>query len=431
MGDLNAATVTALTGSGNDSLAIQATAAATVTTNDGNDTVTLKSALAAGSKITLGAGNDTVLFGTGGSVATSTSTVIDGGDGDDSVSANLINAGNATQFKNFEKVNLDSTTGLDLALLTGNTISSLTMSGTSTTATYQNVKVANSLTVDFVGNNSAFTNTLTFTDASGTSDAYTITFAGATTGTPGSANVQAGTIAGQGIENFNIVSGGTSTWNSLTLGTNTVAKTVTITGAAKLDLAFTAFGTAGASGVTSIDGSAATGALSINAANIGKATAGLTIKGGSAADTLTASTVSVTLTGGAGADSFNAAAAVVGTATPAGIVVTTITDATAGDKIIFANLGTEVFTSTKINVSTATALIGGTTNALDLAAAAADSTTNGQITWFQYAGDTYVVQELGANAAVIGTDDIVVKLTGLIDLSTATYDAATNALTLV
>ena len=40
------------------------------------------------------------------------------------------------------------------------------------------------------------------------------------------------------------------------------------------------------------------------------------------------------------------------------------------------------------------------------------------------------VQELGANAGNIGVDDIVVKLTGLIDLSTASYDAATNALTL-
>ena len=126
LGDLNAGTLTVTTGSGDDSLAVQATTAATVTTGAGNDTVTLKSALAAASKITLGAGNDTVLFGTGGSVATSTSTVIDGGDGDDSVSANLINAGNATQFVNFEKVNLDSATGLDLALLTGNTISGLT-----------------------------------------------------------------------------------------------------------------------------------------------------------------------------------------------------------------------------------------------------------------------------------------------------------------
>ena len=430
LGALNAGTITVKTGSGNDTLTTAATVATTIETGAGNDTVSISSALAAGSKITMGAGNDTVLFVTGGSVATSTTTVIDGGDGEDSVSANLINAGNASQFKNFEKVNLDSQTGLDLALLTGNTISALTISGAATTpSTYQNVKVANSLTVDYVGLNTNV-NTLTFSDASGTSDTYSITFAAVGSGTPSSATVGAGTLGAQGIENFSIVSGGTSAWNSITLGTNTVAKTVTVTGAAKLDLAFTAFGTAGSSGVTMIDGSAATGALAINVANVGSSTAGFTVKGGTAADTLTSSTFNSTLTGGAGADSFVVAASVVTTATAAGIVITTITDAVATDKIVFANQGTEVFTSTKINVNTATALIGGTTNALNLAIASADSTTNGQITWFQYAGDTYLVQELGADAAVVGTDDIVVKLTGLIDLSTASYDAATNTLTL-
>lgn len=452
LGTLNAATLTTKTGSGNDSLTLSATAAATVDTGAGNDSVTLGSAVAAGSKITLGAGNDKLLSG-GGSVATSTSTSLDAGDGEDSVSANLINAGNAGQFKNFEKINLDSTTGLDLALLTGNTITGLTISNTSTTATYQNVKIANGLTVDLVSTGApAGNNTLSFSDASGTADTYTVTFAGATTGTPGSANVRAGTLNAAGIENFSIVSGGTSTWNEITLGASAQAKTVTITGAAKLDLAFVAgFGTAGATtGVTSIDGSAATGALVINTTNVNVTTgsAGLTVKGGSAADTITlagkatvdagAGNDSVTvsanggaITTGAGNDSVNVSAAVVGTATPAGAVITSITDLAAGDKIVFANLGTEVFTTTKVNVNTATALIGGTTNALDLAAAAGDSTTNGQITWFQYAGDTYIVEELGANAAVIGTDDIVIKLTGLIDLSTATYDAASNTLTIV
>lgn len=449
LGTLNAAVVTVKTGSAADSLTVAATTTATVDTGAGNDVVTLGSALAAGSKISLGAGNDTLLKGTG-SVATSTSTVIDGGDGDDSVSAHLISAGNAAQFKNFEKINLDSTTGLDLALLTGNTITGLTLSAASTTATYQNVKVANSLSVESVTDNSAFTNTLTFSDASGSSDTYNITFSAV--GSATSSNVKASTIAATGIENFSIVSGGTVLSNFIVLGTDSSAKTVTVTGAAKLDLAFAAgFGTAGATtGVTSIDGSAATGALTINTTNAGVTTgsAGLTVKGGSAGDTITlahkatvdagagADTITVSANGGsittgAGNDSVDVSAAVVGTATPAGAVITTITDLAAGDKIVFANLGTEVFTTTKVNVGTATALIGGTTNALDLAVAAGDSTTNGQITWFQYAGDTYIVEELGANAAVIGTDDIVIKLTGLIDLSTATFDAATNTLTIV
>ena len=197
--------------------------------------------------------------------------------------------------------------------------------------------------------------------------------------------------------------------------------------------------------MSSIDGSAATGKLNINTTDVVAATAGLTVKGGSAADTITlaqkatvdagagndtivAAAAGGTFTGGAGADTFNVAAAVVGTATPAGAVITSITDAAATDKILFAALGTEVFTSAKVDVSTATALIGGTVNALDLALAG-DGSTNAAIKWFQYGGDTYVVEDLSAATAVAITD-VVVKLTGLVDLSTASYDATANALTL-
>lgn len=430
---LNAVTVNVATGSGNDKFTADTTSKLTVDSGAGNDIVTLSGALVAGSTVNLGAGNDN-LIGTAAALTSLTATsVIDGGDGADSVSAAMVNAGNATLFKNFESLSLNSTTGLDIALLTGNTITGLAIDSATTNATYQNVSTAAGLTVSYVGDNSALTNTLVFSGVTGTADGYTVTFAAdnsAATTAPTAANVKAGTIVAAGIENVAVVSGGAKAWNSLTLN-DAAARTLTVTGAANVDLAFSTFGTAGTNGVSSIDGSAATGKLSINVAGVGAASAGLTIKGGTAADTLTTSTFATTLVGGAGADSFNVAAAVVGTATPAGAVVTTISDAAATDKIVFANLGTEVFTTTKVDVSSATALIGGTVNALDLAAAAADSTTNGQITWFQYGGNTYVVQELGANAATIGTDDIVVKLTGVLDLSTATYDAATNVLTLV
>ena len=454
LGTLNAAAVTVKTGSGKDSMTIAATATTTVDTGAGDDTVTLGSAIAAASKISLGAGNDTLLVGTG-SVATSTTTVIDGGDGDDSVSAQLITAGNATQFKNFEKINLDSTTGLDLALLTGNSISGLTISGVSTTATYQNVKLANSLTVDYVATGApAGNNTLTFSDATGTADSYTVTFAGATTGTPGAVNVRAGTLNAAGIENFNLVSGGTSAWNEITLGAAAQAKTVVITGAAKLTLAFAAgFGTAGATtGVTSIDGSAATGALSINTtnANVTTGSAGLTVKGGSAgdsitlagkatvdagagADTITLAAAGGTVTGGAGNDTIDISAVVSGAAAAgnaySALNSTLITDAAAGDVIKFANNGVETFTATKINVGSATALSGGTTNALDLAAAGNGGAAS-IVTWFQYAGDTYIVVDSGAGALFTATDHVV-KLTGLVDLSTAVIDGAAQTLTLV
>lgn len=452
---LNAVTVDVKTGSGNDKFTATTTNKIAVDAGAGNDTVTLSGALVVGSTVNLGAGNDK-LIGTAAALKAGvgiTDSVIDGGDGTDTVSAALINAGNAALFKNFEGLSLNSTTGLDAALLTGSTLTALSMDAVSTTALYQNLSVAQVLDVSYVGDNSAFTNTLSFKDVAGTADTFAIKFTAdnsSAASAPTAANVLAGTIVAAGVENFTIESAGTKAWNSLTLGADTAAKTVAVTGASNLDLAFAGtFGstTAPNTGVSLIDGSAATGKLAINTTNVVAATAGLTVKGGSAADTITlaqkatvdagagndtiiAAAAGGTFTGGAGADTFNVAAAVVGTATPAGAVITSITDAAATDKILFANLGTEVFTTTKLDVSTATALIGGTVNALDLAAAAADSTTNGQITWFQYGGNTYVVQELGANAATIGTDDIVVKLTGLIDLATASYDAVTNALTL-
>lgn len=435
LGGLNAATVTVKTGAGTDSLAIQATAKVAVDTGAGVDTVTLKSALAAGSTLSLGAGNDKLLIN-GGSVAAGAS-VIDGGDGTDSIAANLLNAGNAAQFKNFELVNLDSTTGFDLALLgTNNTITGLTMSTASTSGTYQNVTQAMGLTVDYVGDNSGVTNTLSMTGVTGTTDSYTITFnAAAATTAAGSVDVRAGKVVAAGIENFNIVSGGTNHWNELTLGTNTSAQKVTITGGSDLTLAFDSnFGstTAPLTGVTTVDGSAATGKLNINLANVVPATAGLVVKGGSAADTITTNATATTLTGGAGADNFVVTSAVTGsTSAP---VITTITDAAAGDKLTFSGLGTAVWTSAKVDVSTATALFGGTTNALNLAVSAAGD-SHAQVKWFQYAGNTYVLVHSDAAATAnnaFSTTDQVIKLTGLIDLASATFadGGATASLTL-
>jgi len=54
---------------------------------------------------------------------------------------------------------------------------------------------------------------------------------------------------------------------------------------------------------------------------------------------------------------------------------------------------------------------------------AAVGTTVGAINWFQYAGNTYIVEDLNASSGgyLAGTD-LVVRLTGLIDLSTASLN---------
>ncbi|GAB2948957.1 hypothetical protein GCM10027182_16540 [Aquaspirillum soli] len=228
-----------------------------------------------------------------------------------------------------------------------------------------------------------------------------------------------GTVAAAGIENFTIVSGGTNNWNSLTLGADTSARTVTVTGSQNLNLAFAAnFGevnaTNGTVGVSSIDGSAATGKLNISLTNVVAATAGVAVKGGSAADTITTiATSTQTLTGGAGNDTF-AVAASTGTSP-----IVTITDLAAEDVIDLA--GTIAAAGTlgaKKDISAATSLA----TALDIANGATGAGTD-QLVWFQYGGNTYVYADLatGGNIGSVGTGDNIVKITGLVDLATSTY----------
>lgn len=434
LGTLAAGTVTVSTGSGNDSLSIAATAKTTVNTGAGNDTVTLTTAVAAGSTLSLGAGNDKLLVA-GGSVATSTATdvtVIDAGDGIDTVSAALINAGNAAQFKNFEALDISAAANLDVALMTGSTITGLTLTGNSAASTINNVAARVGLTVS--GDNTTGAHTINVKDAAtGTADSFAITFAGeAATGATAAAPTAhaAGNVVVEGIESLTVASTGTGFVSNSLAVTDANLKTLAITGDKDFTLTFTGVnGTnvAAAGGAVSlIDGSAATGKLYINTANVvaDSVSAGLTVKAGSANDiiiltqkatviagagddNITSSANGGTFTGGAGKDVFNVKAAFGN--------VTTITDFVVGtDKLTFADHGTETFTSTKVNISAATNL----SEALALAAVG-DGGTNTAITWFQYGADTYVVADATTGAYNAATD-VVVKLAGLVDLSTQT-----------
>jgi len=439
LGDLNAGTVTVSTGAGKDSFAIQATAKVTADAGAGDDTVTLKSALAAGSTLNLGAGNDKLL-NNAGSVATSTATavtVIDAGDGTDTVSASLINAGNAAQFKNFESLDISAAATLDVELMTGSTITGLTLTGSAGTSVVSNVATGAGLTVS--GDNTDGTHTINVKGAAAATDnTFAITFDGAAATTaPGAASVKAGTTILEGIESVSIASaGGANTWNSIAL-TDAKLKTVTITGDKNLDLTFvgtngtnTAAGAGGA--VNSIDGSAATGKLSINTTNVtadDKSGVGLTVKGGSANDTITltqkatvlagagddsivVSNSGATVTGGDGKDTINVSDDLYSAAAD----VTVITDFLLGtDKLTLNDKGTEVFNATKVNISAATTL----ETALGIAIGDVDGSNNAQISWFQYGGNTFIVENQTTAAVVTDANvtDIVVKLTGLIDLS--------------
>jgi len=444
---------------------ITATIAATPTQGtvfkggSGADTVTIKassdlsanSSTSAVTTVSLGAGNDKLL--NGGSNSSNllfTGATFDGGDGNDTVAISLLTAGNAAKFTNFETVGLDATSGSrDVSILTGVTgLSELASAASGATVTYTGVTTSMGLTV---GTNITAAGTLALdfgSTVSGSSDAYTITFAGTgtTDATASATPIAAGKVTINGIEAVTIASGGSGyTANSIVL-TDTSAKTLTVTGSQAANVSFTSsyFGAAitsstSTTGVSAIDASALTGKLTIDTANVRTAYAGLTVTGGSnddnitvavqsdisgtlagrvtvvagaGNDIITTSTAATTLTGGSGNDTFKVSNTVATSAYATAPIYTTITDFAAGDTI---EMGTVTVVSPK---STGIANIAAATSLEDaMAKAVYGNTTSGTSTWFSYGGNTYIVNDVDGNG--FSAADIVVKLVGAFDLTLA------------
>lgn len=429
LNSLDAAVVTLKTGAGADKATLNATAKATVDTGAGNDILTLGAILAAGSTVGLGAGDDTLLGAAVPAASTvSAVTTIDGGDGVDSVASTLINAGNAAQFKNFERVSIGNAT-VDASLLTASTITGVSIDGNTGTGVLTGLTQSQSLYVN--ADNGGTSSTLTFTGVAGTSDAYAIAFNAKTTGTTAApATVDAKVVSIEGIESVTVASGSAGGVNANAISLKDAnAKSLTITGDQALTVTFnTAFGTAGATtGVATIDASAATGGVNVNLTNVVAAANGITVTGGAGKDTFTAiATVLQTFVGGAGADTFNLGAAL-GT-TP----LATISDLAVGDKIDVAGanitvaaLGAKKDVSAAISLATALDIANGATTT---AGAAGDA----KAVWFQYGGNTYLYSDVNVagDFGIVDTADNIVKITGVIDLSTSTI-TATGLLTVV
>lgn len=144
-----------------------------------------------------------------------------------------------------------------------------------------------------------------------------------------------------------------------------------------------------------------------------------TINAGDGDDNITSGTGLDVISGGAGNDRFNIVAPLSGNA------YVTITDINAGDIISVADQGMETFASTKISLADMALFA----DYLNAAAASATAAANGNSTWFQFAGNTYLVQDNSNSATFDNGTDIVVRMTGIVDLSTAT-GGTTNALTI-
>lgn len=412
LGGLNAGTAKVTTGSGNDKFTVNAKKA-TVDAGAGNDTVTLASTLEIGSTINLGAGDD-VLLSTGGVVTgknANGTVIIDGGDGIDTVAASLINAANATQFVNFERIDASAgNTILDINLMTGSAIDGVSLNVGAGTVTLQNLAAGAGLTV--AGANTGSLTVGVKGAATNKADTFAIDFAGQAAPTATAAvptAVSASKVGLEGVETVTVASNGTGfVTNTLSLAANTKLQELVITGDKDLSLSFTAAN----AGVKSIDGSAATGALTVDLTNVAAAATGLTVKGGSGDDKITTiAGQSATLTGGAGEDSFLVTDTVVGaTATAAGAVKTVITDFAAGDKI--TGLTGMAAATTQIELDNT---VQNLDDAFGLLTTKGDADA---VNWFNYGDSTYVV--FNDNTAAFGTADVLVELTGVIDLSNAT-----------
>ena len=421
-------------------------AVATYTGGSGVDTVTLATSTALTKAINTGAGDDTVVFGV---AVTGSTAALNGGDGTDTLSMTNANAAaldNAVQtfYSGFERLTLNDVYSDDIADaqetntinlanlgLASYVVTSGTLIDASDRAGESDIlaldKVAANATVVLTADGLV---TATLADATGTADVINVAMSsdGATTG---------GNFTVAGVETVNISvndvfvdanndgKDDTNAADTLTL-TAAAATKVTVSGSADLNLTMT-----GSTKVATIDASAMTGKLTVISVNTASAT---TITGGSGDDTITGAADNDVLVGGAGADKLTAVGELTTLTGGAGndtfVMNTadsvngyaTITDLTAGDVI---DTDAATFTSTKVT-------LGDTAVFQDYANAAVNAVAADGAIWFQYASNTYLVVDSVADNSTSFTNgsDQIIKIAGLVDLSTAVFNATTGDLTI-
>jgi S-layer protein len=409
----------------------------------GVDAVTFSNTTTATKALDLGAGNDTLTMPDASAVPTA---VLKGGEGNDTLSlvaANAVSLSASTAFAakldGFERLQVTGATGaqaIDLGKL-GFT-NHVTVAGVAGAGTLTLTDLANNATVVLTANVANGVTAAVKDAATGTADVLNLVLSSA-------ANLTGGTLTAANVEtvNINMVDSEvvvapavqTKNANTLTLAANK-ATAVTVTGAGDLTLT-----TTDSQLLTSIDGSAMAGALTATSTNTTTAT---TIKGGAGNDYLVAATGTTAdmlwggagndklvanaglsiLTGGAGNDVF-----VIDTASFELNAYATITDFTAGDLLMID--GAVSFKPAKVVLNATTASFQSYANA-----AMIELGVNGA-GWFQFGGDTYVVADfetsvpLASQSTFVNGEDFIVKLTGLIDLSQASFNNTHDTIALV
>jgi S-layer protein len=421
---------------------------ATYAGSTGVDTLTLSTGTALDKAIDLAAGDDTVVFD---AAVTGSTAALSGGEGTDTVSMTVANAAALdatvqTFYTNFERLTLNDTFGTNDAIVDAATIDLANLGFTNyvtTTGTNQLGGAIDTLTLDNLASNGTVVLTaegavtVNVTDAdTGSADVLNLVSNVAAT------DVDFGTLTAADVETVNLSANDTleddNSDGEVTTAEAPVeeatlvltadeATTVNVTGSADVDLTLT-----GSTKVTTIDGSALTGALTVTSVNTTSAT---TITGGAGNDSLTGAADSDVLVGGAGNDTLTAVGELTtltgGEGNDTFVLNTpdtvngyaTITDLSAGD----------VIDTVATDFSSDMVVLGDTAVFQDYANAAVNAVADGEATWFQFGGATYLVVDGGADSTsyVNGAgNDQIIKITGEVDLSTATFSTTTGDLTI-
>ncbi|WP_166485485.1 DUF4214 domain-containing protein [Ruegeria sp. TM1040] len=403
-------------GSGADTFTVTAAATKASTGGDGDDVITV-STLGTGGSVDAGAGTDTLVMAA-----------------DDAETASATAGFKAT---NFEKLSIgavaDATAGADtetvnLANLAFTEVTSAgAVDGDEDILALTNA--ASGLTLNITGEG-LFT--------VGVKDAATNKTDVLNIASNSDGNLALGTVTAANVETINInavdkvvdTTGATDAFGAAigdgkddnnSVQTLTVdagaATTVNVSGSADLDLTVNT-----ATALTAVNASTATGAVTYTA-NDGTTT----VTGGSGNDNLTAAGDSDVLLGGAGNDKLTAATLTTltggegnDTFVMSGAVdatkYSTITDLSSGDTI---DTDATAFNSSKV-VLAANATFAQYLDAAIVATAAQDDAAS----WFQFGGNTFIVNE-GTDASVTynAAEDGIIGITGLVDLSAATFNA--------
>ena len=232
-------------------------------------------------------GNDTFesSYSTANGMTFQSSDTIDGGAGTDqiNITVGVVGTHQASSLTNVETVKGTFSAAGTLSLLGSSGVATVSASGSTAAASVTNIPLGAALEIQNSGQNATFA--YKASDVSGSSDTATVTLNNAT----------AGTLTVAAIETLNVVSGGGG--NILTGVTAAAANTINITGSQSLNLGV-------ANTVAEmIDGSAATGVLTVITNNANAAT----VKTGSANDSITSTggtATVVTIESGAGNDTI-------------------------------------------------------------------------------------------------------------------------------